>query len=405
MPDSVSWRHLQGGNERSVTGFRPGTTVVERHVRRADARTNATGNATICFADDTLVVAEGGTIPELKSRANEAIEAVSSWIEEAGLSLSTDKMEAVLFTNRYKYTEPALTLKGAALTLSKSMKYLGFIVGRSMLYKYIKYAAARVQGIMTSLGRLMPNLGCPRPARRKLLYSVIHSVLLYGAPVWSSTIEYVPANSLELQKIQRRAAIRSISGYRTISYVAFNILAGLPLIQLLVRKHEEAHNFRRATGRKTTKAEKETIRIRTLSEWNKQLLDAEKGEWIRALIPDLEPWCKRDHDELTYRLTQLMTGHGCFNKYLARIRKAPNAICSHCGDQQDEDDAVHTLIRCPAWNGQREKLRRSIRPIEAGTLVTRMLANRENWLAVKELAEEVMSMKEEAERERQSVQQ
>jgi len=95
------------------------------------------GTTTICFAKDTLVVVERSTILELETRANEAIEAVSSWIEEAGLSLclSAEKTEAVLFTNRYKYAEPLLTLNGTTLTLSKSMKYFGLTTKRSMLYK------------------------------------------------------------------------------------------------------------------------------------------------------------------------------------------------------------------------------------------------------------------------------
>jgi len=262
------------------------------------------GTTTICFADDTLVFAEGGTIRELENRANEAIEAVSNWIEEAGLSISAEKTEAVLFTNRYKYAEPTLMVNGTTLTLSKSMKYLGLIVERSMLYKeHIKYAAARAQGIMTSLGRLMPNLGGPRQARRKLLCSVVHSVLWYGAPVWSRTLKCVPANVRELQRVHRRAAIRSICGYRTISHVASNILASLPPIQLLARELGEAYNIRRTTGRKLTIAEKAAIRTSTVTEWSRQLLEVETGEWTKALVPDLEAWCKHGHGELTYRLT------------------------------------------------------------------------------------------------------
>lgn len=64
------------------------------------------GTTTICFADDALVIVEGGTTQELETRANEAVGAVSRWIEEVGLSLSTEKTEAVLFTNRYKFIAP-----------------------------------------------------------------------------------------------------------------------------------------------------------------------------------------------------------------------------------------------------------------------------------------------------------
>jgi len=99
-----------------------------------------------------------------------------------------------------------------------------------------------------------------------------------------------------------------------------------------------------------------------------------------------------------------MTGHGCFNKYLEWIKKAPNALCSHCGDQLDEDDAAHTLLRCTAWDQQREKLKSAIGQVETGSLVAMMLAEKKHWVAVQEFAEEVMAQKEEAERERQRVQ-
>lgn len=357
------------------------------------------GTTTICFADDTLVIAEGGTTQELETRTNEAIDAVSRWIEEAGLSLSAEKTEAVLFTNRYKYTAPVLIMNGTTLTLSKSMKYLGLIVESSMLYKeHIKYAATRAQSIMTSLGRLMPNLGGPRQARRKLLCSVVHSVLLYGAPVWRRTLDYVPANVLELQKVQRRAAIRTICGYRTLSHVASNVLAGLPPIQLLAREQEEAYFIRRNTGRKATFAEKYISRTRTLTEWNSQLLTAKKGEWTRVLIKDLASWCNRRHGQMTYRLTQMLSGHGCFGTYLNRIRKETDTRCHHCG--AEVDDAKHTLFECEAWLEERKEVSAALGTFDPDTLVERMTTDAKRWETVIMFAEKVMRMKEEHERAR-----
>jgi len=201
MPDSISRRHLDGSDEWSAAGIRSGPTTVEHHVRRAAACADAAGHDYNMFC---------GRHPGGRGRRYNP--GAGNWSQQSDrgclqldrrsrTSLSAEKTEAVLFTNRYKYAEPVLTLN----VLRKSMKYLGLIIERSMLYKeHIKYAAARARMSESSLGRLMPNLGGPRQARRKLLCSEVHSILLYGAPVWSNTLECVLANMLELQKVQRR---------------------------------------------------------------------------------------------------------------------------------------------------------------------------------------------------------
>ena len=50
---------------------------------------------------------------------------------------------------------------------------------------------------------------------------------------------------------------------------------------------------------------------------------------------------------LTYRVTQVLTGHGCFGEYLHRIRKEATPRCHHC--DTSVDSAQHTLEFCPVW--------------------------------------------------------
>lgn len=64
------------------------------------------------------------------------------------------------------------------------MKYLGLIVDGKLVYKeHIKSTAEKAEKIMTSLGQLLPNISGLKQARSRFLCSVIHTVLLYGAPV------------------------------------------------------------------------------------------------------------------------------------------------------------------------------------------------------------------------------
>lgn len=60
---------------------------------------------------------------------------------------------------------------------------------------------------------------------------------------------------------------------------------------------------------------------------------------------------------MSFHLTQLMTGHGCFGKFLHRMEKRPDPSCDFCGK---EDDAFHTLRECPAWDSQRIRLQRKL---------------------------------------------
>lgn len=66
-----------------------------------------------------------------------------------------------------------------------------------------------------------------------------------------------------------------------------------------------------------------------------------------GLIPDVRKWTSRKYRETSYFLTQVLTRHGCFKKYLHRIVKRPSRNCSHY--KTDTDTVEHTLFVCPAW--------------------------------------------------------
>ena len=61
---------------------------------------------------------------------------------------------------------------------------------------HFRAVADKAQRVMSSLGRLMPNMGGPRERRRELLVSVVHGVLLYGAPARAYSLQLCPRASL-----------------------------------------------------------------------------------------------------------------------------------------------------------------------------------------------------------------
>lgn len=118
-----------------------------------------------------------------------------------------------------------------------------------------------------------------------------------------------------------------------------------------------------------------------------------------AKAPLLDQWLDRAYGELTFHMTQLIAGHGCFQTYLCRIGKTETATCIFC--EQEDDSPDHTLQRCEAWR-EGETLCSSVgQDLSFGTVILRILVSPENWDAFVTFAETVMLAKEEDERARE----
>ncbi len=121
---------------------------------------------------------------------------------------------------------PSFRLKGEQIRLCTALRYLGLWFDGKLTFKeHAKRTAAKAERIVASISRLMLNLGRPSKGKRKLLANVAMSVLLYGAPIWADARQY---RRTEMVLVQRKAALRCVSAYRTISTEAVCMLAGIP---------------------------------------------------------------------------------------------------------------------------------------------------------------------------------
>ncbi|XP_015515706.2 uncharacterized protein LOC107221282 [Neodiprion lecontei] len=103
---------------------------------------------------------------------------------------------------------------------------------------------------------------------------------------------------------------------------------------------------------------------------------------------------------LTFRLTQVLTGHGCFADFLHRIGRAKRPDCQHCGGAADTSS--HTVETCSAWAVDRAALRAAVGgDLTLAGLVRAMTSSREGWAAVARFAERMIAAKELEERPRQ----
>ncbi|KMQ88949.1 reverse transcriptase [Lasius niger] len=83
-----------------------------------------------------------------------------------------------------------------------------------------------------ALSRLLPNLGEPDRRVRHLYAGTVHAMALYGAPVWVNRMEATRKIRDLMNQVQRKVANRIFRGYRTVSWAAVGILAGIPPMEM-----------------------------------------------------------------------------------------------------------------------------------------------------------------------------
>uniref|UniRef100_A0A2H1W4U7 SFRICE_029163 n=1 Tax=Spodoptera frugiperda TaxID=7108 RepID=A0A2H1W4U7_SPOFR len=140
-----------------------------------------------------------------------------------------------------------------------------------------------------------------------------------------------------------------------------------------------------------------------MAEWQQRLSQPRAGlAVIAAVSPLIEEWLEKRHGVLIYRLTQVLTGHGSFSRFLFLIGREETPGCHHCEDRP-EDTVEHTVVECPAWAEHRCVLRDVVDDgdLSRPALVQAMVRSEGEWDAVSHFCEAVMLAKEEAGRVRE----
>ena len=83
----------------------------------------------------------------------------------------------------------------------------------------------------------MANIG----GKRRLLMSVVNSVLLYGSEVWADTTK-VAKYRQKISSVQRQAALRIASAYHTVSLAAIQVVVSIIPIDLLASERKYTYN-------------------------------------------------------------------------------------------------------------------------------------------------------------------
>lgn len=337
------------------------------------------------FADDIVLTTTGDTESETIIKSEGAISTINSWLGTKNLQLAHHKTEVVMVTNRRQPVTIQLEVGDHLITSQRQLRYLGLMLDDRMSFnRQVEHACEKANKVQTALAIIMPNGYGPTSTKRKLLANVTTSVLRYGAEAWVDALE-TKRNLEMLNRVHRVSAMRIASAYRTISYDAACVVAGLIPIGLLLREDSECRKSKQTEG----VTERPLHRERSIREWQKMWDQSPRGRWTYRLIPKIKQWIERRHGEVDFHLTQFLTGHGAFKEYLHRIGKVQSPTCPTCTTM--DETAEHVLFVCPRFTDERERMQRCLKqPANADNIVEIMCEDEAAWKAVRGAASKIM---------------
>ncbi|XP_060530457.1 uncharacterized protein LOC132704464 [Cylas formicarius] len=192
----------------------------------------APGVHLVAYADDVVIVivARDGRWAQL--RLNRALGQITDWLRGRGLNLAIQKTELTYLTRKHIDRNVQITVGGTQMATRGEIRYLGvYLDTRLTFWSHIRRAVDKAASKTAALSRLMANTRGPKQKTRKLLMTVTHSILLYGAEIWGGAME-VKKYRQAMLSVQRRGALRIACAYRTVPESAVLVIAAVIPIDL-----------------------------------------------------------------------------------------------------------------------------------------------------------------------------
>jgi hypothetical protein len=230
----------------------------------------------------------------------------------------------------------------------------------------------------------MPNRGGPKSSSKKLIASVVTSILRYRCVAWAGALER-KRNSVKMNKVHRLVALRVASAYRTVSYDAVCVIAGMLPIRLVILEDCRCYNGR---NQSLTKTDRSVHKEKSIQDWQEEWNNSKSGRWTHRLIPSIKDWIESPHGEINFHMTEFLSGHGCFREYLHRIGRAASPNCQHC---QVIESPEHVFFEYQRFLEGRKELYKLAGPdIRAENLIEAMCRDEAIWNLVSSLIQRTM---------------
>jgi len=193
-----------------------------------------------------------------------------------------------------------------------------------------------------------------------MLNGTIGAIWKYASTTYSHTLSK-NCNKKIIRKLHRQMLLSACRSYRTVSYLALTIINNWPPMDYEIHARTilylHLHDLPYAnhspllplTPDLPSKLAMKKFQLERMIEiWQEEWDNhTTTGQWTKKLIPKVHT----GPQYLTFWVTQMLTGHGCFEAYLFRHNRRNNPNCKFC--PHNHDDAEHALFHCPLLNNKR----------------------------------------------------
>ncbi|KAK9296722.1 hypothetical protein QLX08_009336 [Tetragonisca angustula] len=143
----------------------------------------ADGAEVIAYADDTLIIIEGSSWTCTLRGMEAAVAAVTGEIRKLGITVATNKTEAIWFHNLPQNRKPPSTwlcVGRNRIRVGQNLKYLGITLDERLGFKtHLETLRVKIARNASYFGRILPNMIGPGYRIRKLHANVLNSMVMY----------------------------------------------------------------------------------------------------------------------------------------------------------------------------------------------------------------------------------
>jgi len=190
----------------------------------------------LAFTDDLIVLTSGECKNGTENYANQDLKKIERWATNNKINF-IDKKSKVLFISRKRNDdrEVNIYLNYKRLDKNEEMKYLGIYFGSKFNFNaHIDYTVVKLITLVNILARTAKlQWGLGHKALKAIYEGAIVPILTYGAPIWVEVMRK-SKNLTKYNGIQRLMNIKIAKTYRTVSYDASCVIAGIQPIQITI---------------------------------------------------------------------------------------------------------------------------------------------------------------------------
>jgi ribonuclease HI len=188
------------------------------------------------YADDIVLMSRGFDLGTIRELMEGAYVCVANWAHECGLTLSSSKTQAIVFTRKRKWVWHPFYLDGVSVELVSQVRYLGVTLDSKLNWlPHIRERSRKCKGVLAQCRRALGGTWGLKPRVFRWLYvSVVRPMLAYASPIWIAGICHA-SGRMELARVQRLALLCISSAFPSTPSASLEVLFNIAPIDLFLR--------------------------------------------------------------------------------------------------------------------------------------------------------------------------